>query len=50
MAEPTGTGLKSFLIGVLVVLVAGLGWYIWSGGEVPAQDKPELVINIPDKN
>ncbi|MGD9918486.1 MAG: hypothetical protein AB7U46_10725 [Paenirhodobacter sp.] len=49
MAEPNGNGLKSFLLGVLVVLVAGLGWYIYSGGEVPQKDKPEITINLPDK-
>jgi len=49
MAEPTGTGLKSFLIGALVVLVAGMGWYIW-GGDVPHKDEPEIQIDLPGKN
>ena len=50
MAEPTGTGLKSFLIGVLLVLVVGAGWYIFTGGDVPAADEPEMQIDLPDKN
>lgn len=48
MAEPEGSGIKSFLIGALLVLAAGLGWFIWSGGELPAQDKPDITINLPD--
>ena len=50
MADQSETGLKSFLIGALVVLAAGMGWYIWSGGDVPAKDEPEIQIDLPGKN
>ncbi|MER5172177.1 DUF1071 domain-containing protein [Thioclava sp. GXIMD4216] len=51
MSEGNGSGnTKSFLIGALIVIVAGLGWYIWSGGDVPQKDEPEIQIDLPGDN
>lgn len=48
MAESEGSGISGFLIGGLLVLALALGWFIWSRGEMPAADKPEITINVPD--
>lgn len=37
----------AFVVGALVVVVAGLAWYIFSGGETPQADKPEIQIDLP---
>jgi hypothetical protein len=48
MADTNGSGLKSFIIGALLVIVLGGGWYIYSGGDVPAADEPEIQIDLPN--
>ncbi|WP_141693231.1 DUF1071 domain-containing protein [Thioclava sp. SK-1] len=50
MADNNSGNTKSFLIGALIVVVAGLGWYIYSGGDVPSADEPEIQIDLPDGN
>jgi hypothetical protein len=48
MAEPEGNGLKSFIIGALLVLAAGLGWYIFAGTPAPENNDAEITIKVPD--
>ncbi|SFN25084.1 hypothetical protein SAMN05216224_103177 [Thioclava dalianensis] len=50
MADPKGRGAMGFIIGALVVIVAGLVWYIYADGDMPGQDKAEIKINLPDGN
>nr|WP_325252069.1 hypothetical protein [Amylibacter sp.] len=37
----------AFIVGALVVAVAGLGWYVYSGG---GGDKADIEITLPDVN
>ncbi|MCA0921528.1 hypothetical protein [Pseudooceanicola nanhaiensis] len=39
-----------FIVGALVVVVAGLVWFIFSGGDVPGADEPEIQIDLPNGN
>ncbi len=41
---------KSFIIGALVIIVAGLGYFVWSGGDLPQQQDAEITIDLPDGN
>ncbi|MBW6417123.1 hypothetical protein [Celeribacter sp. PS-C1] len=37
------------LVGALIVIVAGLAAYIFTGGDIPAVgDEPEIQIDLPD--
>lgn len=39
------------LVGALIVIVAGLAAYIFTGGDIPAVgDEPEIQIDLPDGN
>ncbi|MFD2175130.1 MULTISPECIES: hypothetical protein [Rhodobacter] len=42
----TTSNFKSFLIGALIVVVAGLGWYIYDRNL--AKDEAEVTITLPD--
>ncbi|MBT9382294.1 hypothetical protein KM176_00340 [Pseudooceanicola sp. CBS1P-1] len=48
MAEKSGNSALAFVLGAVVVVVAGLAWYVFSGGEMPGADKPEIQIDLPD--
>ncbi|MEI4470751.1 hypothetical protein [Frigidibacter sp. MR17.24] len=37
----------AFILGAVVVAVLAIGWFVWSGGEAPAADKPEITIDLP---
>ncbi|WP_460273750.1 hypothetical protein [Celeribacter sp. ULVN23_4] len=44
----TGLGI---IIGALVVVVAGIAYYLFTGGDVPPLgDEPEIQIDLPDAN
>jgi hypothetical protein len=43
----TGLGI---IIGALVVVVAGISYYLFTGGDVPGADEPEIQIDLPDGN
>ena len=43
----SGTGL-AFVLGAVVVILAGVVWYLYSGGDVPAEPEPEIQIDLPD--
>jgi len=44
-----GGGLMAFILGGLIVAVAVIGWFLYSGGRPAAPERPEvnLDINIP---
>ncbi|NIZ10659.1 hypothetical protein [Pseudooceanicola sp. HF7] len=52
MADQSGnsrsgvTGI-AFVLGAVVVILAGLVWYIYSGGELPGESEPEIQIDLP---
>ena len=48
--EKSGNSAMAFILGAVVVVLVGLGWYIWSGGDVPQADEPEIQIDLPDNN
>ncbi|MBY5971160.1 hypothetical protein PSM7751_01207 [Pseudooceanicola marinus] len=48
MAEKSGKSGLAFILGAVVVVLAGVVWYISTGGEVPAADEPEIQIDLPD--
>lgn len=50
MLESKNNSFMGFIIGALVVVVAGLVWFIYSGGEMPGQNEAEIQINLPDGN
>ncbi|WP_156102998.1 hypothetical protein [Thioclava atlantica] len=50
MAQSNGRGAMGFIVGALVVVVAGIVWYIYSGGEMPGQNDAEIKIDLPDGN
>lgn len=37
----------AFILGGVVVVLAGLVWYLYSGGELPGQDDPDVKIELP---
>ena len=42
----TGLGI---LVGAMLVLVAGIAYYLFTGGDVPPiGDEPEIQIDLPD--
>ena len=47
--ERKGGGLMAFILGGLIVAVAVIGWFLYSGGRPAAPERPEvnLDINIP---
>jgi len=45
--DTSGSSLKSFLIGALVVLVAALAWVIYDGN-TGGGDTAEITIKVPD--
>ncbi len=50
MSQKSGNTGLAFVLGAVVVIVAGLVWYVYSGGELPGQDEPEIQIDLPDGN
>ncbi|WP_193081998.1 hypothetical protein [Pseudooceanicola spongiae] len=50
MAERSGNSGIAFVLGAVVVVLAGLIWYLYSGGDLPGADEPEIQINLPDGN
>lgn len=54
MAEPEGNGLKSFIIGALLVIAIGFGWYVMSGnsgpagGSAPSSNSADITVNVPE--
>ena len=44
-----GGGLMAFILGGLIVAVAVIGWFLYSGGRPAAPERPEvnLDINVP---
>ncbi|SEQ66404.1 hypothetical protein [Thalassovita taeanensis] len=49
--NPTSSGRSTtgmaFVLGAVVVVVAGLAWYV-AGGDMPG-DQAEIQINVPDE-
>ncbi|WP_417261123.1 hypothetical protein [Celeribacter sp.] len=44
----TGLGI---LVGAILVLVLGIAYYLFTGGDVPPiGDEPEIQIDLPDGN
>jgi hypothetical protein len=50
MAVRSGNSGIAFVLGAVVVVLAGLIWYLYSGGDLPGADEPEIQINLPDGN
>lgn len=48
MAGKSGSTGFAFILGAVVVVLAGLVWYIASGGDVPWSEEPEIQIDLPD--
>ncbi|WP_199672094.1 hypothetical protein [Pseudooceanicola sediminis] len=48
MAEKSGNSGIAFILGAVVVVLAGLIWYLYSGGDLPGADEPEIQIDLPD--
>ncbi|MBB4021886.1 MAG: hypothetical protein SWN98_07740 [Pseudomonadota bacterium] len=49
MAENTNsTPALAFILGAVVVLLGGVVWYVYSGGEIPGENEPEIQIDLPD--
>ncbi|WP_176473847.1 hypothetical protein [Actibacterium ureilyticum] len=46
--ETKSTSGLAFILGAVVVVVGGLVWYIYAGGDVPAQNEAEIQIDLPD--
>ncbi len=46
--DTSGSSLKSFLIGALVVLVAALAWFIYDGNAGGGDNAAEITITVPD--
>ena len=45
-----GIGAMGFILGAVVVALAGLIWYVWSGGEVPSNNDATITIKVPELN
>ncbi|QPM89992.1 hypothetical protein [Pseudooceanicola algae] len=43
----SGTVGIAFILGVVVVVLAGVVWYVYSGGELPGESEPEIQIDLP---
>lgn len=50
MAEKSGNTGLAFILGAVVVVLAGVIWYVTTGGDVPGADEPEIQIDLPDGN
>ncbi|SNY56372.1 hypothetical protein SAMN06297129_3272 [Pseudooceanicola antarcticus] len=48
MAEKSGNNGLAFILGAVVVVLAGVIWYVSSGGEIPGADEPEIQVDLPD--
>ena len=48
MAEKSGNNGLAFILGAVVVALAGVIWYVSTGGEIPAGDEPEIQVDLPD--
>ncbi len=47
MAEKSGNSGLAFVLGAVVVVLAGVVWYVYSGGELPGESEPEIQIDLP---
>lgn len=52
MSESTNTnGGLAFILGAVVVVLAGLVWFVATGGDIPGGDHDaEIKIDLPGKN
>lgn len=46
----TNSAGMGFILGAVVVVLAGLVWFVASGGEMPGHNDAEIKIDLPDKN
>jgi hypothetical protein len=49
MADNTssGGGALAFILGGVVVVLAGLIWFFTTGGELPGEDTADISIELP---
>lgn len=45
---PRGNSGMAFVLGAVVVVLAGVIWYIATGGDVPGNDKADIEIELPE--
>ena len=43
-----GNSVMAFVLGAVVVVLIGLGWYVLSGGDIPSEDEPDIEVELPD--
>lgn len=50
MAEPNGNGGMGFILGIIVVLLLGIIWYLYTGGNLPGGggNAASITIDLPD--
>lgn len=48
-ANSSANPALAFVAGALIVVVAGLGWFVYTG-DTPSRDEPEIQIDLPGKN
>ncbi len=41
-------GAMAFVLGAVVVVLIGIVWYLYSGGEVVPEDEPDLEVELPE--
>ncbi|SLN42185.1 hypothetical protein AQS8620_01672 [Aquimixticola soesokkakensis] len=46
----SGNTALAFILGAVVVVLAGLVWYMSTGGELPGASEPEIQIDLPGDN
>ncbi|MFD1911911.1 hypothetical protein [Halodurantibacterium flavum] len=51
MAEPNGSGGMGFLMGIVVILLLGIIWYLFTGGDLPGGgggNDATITIDLPE--
>ena len=44
----SGNSTLAFILGGVVVVLVGLGVYLWTGGKVPSNNDATITIKVPD--